>query len=53
MHSKNVSLRVLFYEKYHELEQQGKTAVCLFPTRLACHEFNTQMLNSLIHLYKK
>ena len=35
------------YEKYHELEQQGKTPVCLFPTRLACHEFNTQMLNSL------
>ena len=35
------------YEKYHELEQQGKTPVCLFPTRLACHKFNTQMLNSL------
>ena len=35
------------YEKYHELEQQGKTPVCLFPARLACHEFNTQMLNSL------
>ena len=35
------------YEKYHKLEQQGNTPVCLFPTRLACHVFNTQMLNSL------
>ena len=35
------------YEKYHKLEQQGKTPVCLFPNRLACHVFNTQMLNSL------
>ena len=35
------------YEKYHEVEQHGETPVCHFPTRLACHDFNTQMLNSL------
>ena len=45
MHSMNVSLRVLFMKSI-TLKQQGKTPVCFFRTRLACHVFNTQMLNS-------
>ena len=34
-------------EKYRELKDQGKAPICLFPTRKACEEVNTQLLNSL------
>ena len=34
-------------DKFHELQKSGHTPVCLFPTRKACNEFNTQMLNYL------
>ena len=34
-------------EKYSRLKDQGKAPLCLFPTRKACEEVNTQLLNSL------
>ena len=34
-------------EKYSKLKDQGKAPICLFPTRKACEEVNTQLLNSL------
>ena len=34
-------------DKFAELEQTGLSPVCLFPTRKACDDFNTEMLNRL------
>ncbi len=34
-------------EKFSELQESGQTPVCPFPTRKACNEFNTEMLNQL------
>ena len=34
-------------DKFDELQKSGHTPVCLFPTRKACNDFNTQMLSYL------
>ena len=34
-------------DKFKELQESGQLLVCLFATRLACDQFNTEMLNSL------
>ena len=34
-------------EKFHKLQQSGQSPVCLFPTRIACDEFNKEMLTLL------
>ena len=33
--------------KFSELQKSGQAPVCLFPTRKACHDFNTEMLSHL------
>ena len=40
-------------DKFKELQESGQSLVCLFATRLACDQFNTEMLNSLcLHCIK-
>ena len=34
-------------DKFIDLQQSGKSPVCLFPTRKACCDFNMEMLSSL------
>ena len=34
-------------DKFNELRDEGKTPICLFPTRKACEEVNTQLLATL------
>ncbi len=34
-------------DKFSELQESGQTPVCLFPTRRACDDFNTEMLKHL------
>ena len=34
-------------EKFNELKDAGKAPICLFPTRKACEEVNTQLLATL------
>ena len=34
-------------DKFDELQKSGHTPVCLFPTRKACNDSNTQMLSYL------
>ena len=34
-------------EKYTELTKGGSSPICLFPTRKACKEFNSQMISAL------
>ncbi len=33
--------------KFSELQESGQKPVCLFPTRKACNDFNTEMLEQL------
>ena len=40
-------LQVSAVEKFEELQQAGKSPVCLFPTRKACESFNSEMLDRL------
>ena len=40
-------MRVSVVDKFTELQQQGLSPVCLFPTRKACNELNTSMLARL------
>ena len=34
-------------DKFYELQESGKTPVCLFPKRKACDNFNAEMLQKL------
>ncbi len=40
-------IQVSALEKFSELQESGQTPVCLFLTRKACNEFNTEMLSQL------
>ncbi len=40
-------IQVSASEKFSELQESGQTPVCIFPTRKACNEINTEMLNQL------
>ena len=35
-------------DQFTELQQSGKTPVCLFPKRKACERFNVQMLKTIM-----
>ena len=40
-------IQVSVSDKFTELQKTGQTPVCLFPTRKACNELNTEMLGHL------
>ena len=40
-------IQVSVADKLNELSQSGHSPVCLFPTRKACKEFNSEMLQEL------
>ena len=44
---KNRVINVTIVEKYTELTKGGSSPICLFPTRKACKEFNSQMISAL------
>ena len=43
----NRVIQVPVSEKFHKLQQSGQSPVCLFPTRIACDEFDKQILTLL------
>ena len=44
---KNRVINSTIVEKYTELTKGGSSPICLFPTRKACKEFNSQMISAL------
>ena len=40
-------IQVSVSDKFSELQESDQTPVCLFPTRKACHDLNTEMLTHL------
>ena len=40
-------IQVSVADKFNELSHSGHSPVCLFPTRKACKEFNSEMLQEL------